>query len=178
LTVTRLGKARRNATRELVLLALLTALLVALQVALAAIPNVELVTLLIALYTLHYRHRALLAVYAFVLCEGLLYGFGFWFINYLYVWAALWGLALLLRHIRSPFAWALMLMLYGLCFGLLCAVPYVFVGGVGMAWAYFVSGIPFDIIHGLSNFVVTLVLFAPLDRLFTLANRKLGLTYE
>ena len=170
--------ARRTTTRELVLLALLTALLLVLQVALSAIPNVEMVTLLIALYTLHYRHKALAIIYVFVLCEGLVYGFGIWFVNYLYVWAALWGLVMLVRSIKSPVAWALILAMYGLCFGLLCAVPYLFIGGPGMAWAYFVSGIPFDIAHGLSNFAITLMLFTPLHRLFALASRKLGLTHE
>jgi energy-coupling factor transport system substrate-specific component len=169
---------RRTTTRELVLLALLSALLLVLQVALSAIPNVEMVTLLIALYTLHYRHKALAIIYVFVLCEGFIYGFGLWFLNYLYVWAVLWGLVTLCRSIRSPVVWALVLSMYGLGFGLLCAVPYVFIGGAGMAWAYFLSGIPFDLAHGASNLVVTLLLFAPLNRLFTLANRKLGLTNE
>ena len=170
--------ARRAATRELVLLALLTALLLVLQVALSAIPNVEMVTLLIALYTLHYRHKALAIIYVFVLCEGFIYGFGFWAINYMYVWAVLWGLVMLVRNTKSPVAWALILSMYGLCFGLLCAIPYLFIGGAGMMWAYFVSGIPFDIAHGLSNFAIALMLFTPLHRLFTLANRKLDLTHE
>ena len=159
-------------------MALLTALLLVLQVALSAFPNVELVTLFIALYTLHYRQKALAVIYVFVLCEGLLYGFGLWIINYLYIWAVLWGLVMLLRSIQSSVAWAIILCMYGLCFGFLCAVPYVFIGGFGMAWAYFLSGIPFDIAHGLSNFAITLILYTPLNRLFTLANRKLGLTHE
>lgn len=164
--------------RELVLFALLTACLLVVQVALAAVPNVELVSLLIALYTLHYRKKALLILYGFVLGEGLIYGFGLWFVNYLYVWTVLWGLAMLLGKVRSPVAWALILGFYGLSFGLLCAVPYAFIGGLGMAWAYFLNGIPFDVIHAASNLVVTLVLFRPLDRLFPIANRKLGIPNE
>lgn len=170
--------AGHTATRALVLLALLTALLLVLQVALSAIPNVEMVTLLIALYTLHYRQKTLAVIYVFVLCEGLMYGFGFWMVNYLYVWAVLWGLVMLVRNTKSPVAWALILAMYGLSFGFLCAIPYLFIGGPGLAWAYFLSGIPFDIAHGLSNFAITLMLFNPLHRLFTLANRKLGLTHE
>lgn len=169
---------QRTTTRELVLLALLTTLLLALQVALSAIPNVEMVTLLIALYTLHYRQKALMIIYVFVLCEGLVYGFGLWYINYQYVWAVLWGVVMLCRRMKSSLAWGLVLAIYGLCFGFLCAIPYVFIGGFGMAWAYFLSGIPFDLVHGVSNLVVTLLLFTPLNRLFSLANRKMGLTNE
>ena len=166
---------KHTATRELVLLALLTALLLVLQVALATIPNVEVVSLLIALYTLCYRKKALAIIYVFVLCEGLIYGFGLWFINYLYVWTVLWGIAMLCRHVKSPVGWAMILALYGFGFGLLCALPYVFIGGLGMAWTYFISGIPFDITHGVSNFIVTLLLFKQLRRLFESANQKLGL---
>jgi energy-coupling factor transport system substrate-specific component len=169
---------RGNATRELVLLALLSTLMLVLQVALAALPNVEMVSLLVLLYTLHYRKKAIAVIYVFVLCEGLIYGFGLWFINYLYVWTVLWGIAMLCRSVDSPIAWALILGMYGLMFGLLCALPYVFIGGVRMAWAYFLNGIPFDLAHGASNLAIALALFGPLHRLFSMANRKLGLTQQ
>ncbi|MDD3335890.1 MAG: hypothetical protein PHI98_10305 [Eubacteriales bacterium] len=160
-----LTKPRLNA-RELVLLALLTALLLAMQVALAALPNIELVSLLIILYTLYYRKKALFVIYAFALCEGLLYGFGLWFINYLYVWTVLWGVTTLCRRVTAPMGWALISAAFGLSFGLLCAIPYLFIGGVPMAWAYFLSGIPFDIAHCAGNLLTALALFKPLNRLF------------
>lgn len=164
---------RHTTTWELVLMALLTALLLVLQVALAAIPNVEMVSLLVVLYTLHFRKKALAIIYVFVLCEGLIYGFGLWFVNYLYVWAVLWGIAMACSQVKSPVMWALILALYGLGFGLLCALPYGVIGGVGMAWAYYISGIPFDLAHAGSNLVITLVLFKPLNTLFETATRKL-----
>ena len=67
----------------------LAALLFAGQVALAAIPNVEIVSLLVILYTLALGRKVFLVIYTFVLLEGVFYGFGLWWINYLYVWAAL-----------------------------------------------------------------------------------------
>ena len=154
-------------------MALLTALLLVLQVALAAIPNVEMVSLLVVLYTLHFRKKALAIIYVFVFCEGLIYGFGLWFVNYLYVWAVLWGIAMVGAQIKSPVVWALILSLYGLSFGLLCALPYVWIGGVGMAWAYYINGIPFDLAHAGSNLVIALVLFKPLNALFETGIRKL-----
>ena len=53
--------------RELTALAVFAALMIALQVALAGLPNIEMVTLLIILATVHLGHKALLSVAVFVL---------------------------------------------------------------------------------------------------------------
>lgn len=160
---------------EMATLGILAAVLFCAQVVLAPVPNVEVVSLLVVLYTRHYRAKALAAVYAFVLLEGLLYGFGLWFVNYLYVWTILWLLAMLLRNVKSMAGWVLLLAGFGLCFGLLCAIPYLFIGGIGMAAGYFISGIPFDILHCAGNAAVAAVLFKPLDRVFVRmkGNKKL-----
>ena len=69
--------------RRLALLGILTAVLLGGQVALAALPNVEIVSLLVILYALLLGRQAFLVVYAFVLLEGCLYGFGLWWVSYL-----------------------------------------------------------------------------------------------
>ena len=153
--------------RELTTYALLVAILLAVQVVLAPLPNIELVSLLIVLYTRRYHGRALLIIYAFVLLEGLIYGFGLWFVNYLYVWAVLWGLSMLFSKMDGTAGWVLLLAAYGLGFGLLCAIPYLFIGGIGYAVSSFVSGIPFDLAHGLGNAVLAALLFRPLDKLLS-----------
>ena len=147
---------------DLVIQALLGAILLAVQVALAPLPNIELVSLLCLVYTLVYGKKALLSIYTFVLLEGLVYGFGLWWVMYLYVWAILWGVAMLLRRHRSVLLWCLVLGFYGLSFGALCAIPYLFAGGAGAALAWWISGIPFDIAHCLGNAVSVLVLYKPL----------------
>lgn len=162
-------------SRELALLSLLTAILMVGKVAMEALPNIELVSLLIAIYTLSLGKKALAVIYVFVLLEGLIFGFGLWFINYLYIWLILWCVVMLLRHMTSPIGWALVLSLFGLCFGLLCAIPYVFIGGFGMAASYFVSGIPFDLLHCAGNLAVGLILFKPLDALMRRGMRSMGL---
>ena len=52
--------------------------------------------------------------------------------------------------------------IFGLVFGLLCAIPYIFTSGIYGAFAYWVAGIPFDLIHGIANFVIMLVLHQPM----------------
>ena len=46
----------------------------------------------------------------------------------------------------------------------MCSIPYLLIGGIHTAVAWWVSGIPFDMIHGVSNFVLMLVLYKPLRR--------------
>lgn len=151
--------------RELILYALLGVLLFMAQVALSLVPNIELVTLLIIAYTMVLGARALYPIYIFVLAEGLLYGFGLWFINYLYVWTLLAAVVLLLRRrIENRFLWAIVSGLYGLFFGALCAIPYFFMGGASTALAYWVSGIPFDLLHAAGNVITALLLLAPCCR--------------
>ena len=71
--------------RELITLALLAALMFATQVALATLPNIHLVAVIVILSAMLFGWKALYSVYVFVLLEGLLYGFSDWFVCYLYV---------------------------------------------------------------------------------------------
>lgn len=154
-------------TKELVRDAFLAALLLVLQISMAWLPNIELVSLLLILYTLVFRRRVWIILYVFVALEGLIYGFGLWWFSYLYVWAVLCAAAFLISKNGPPraFSAALLAGIYGMLFGLLCAVSYLFTGGPGAALAWWTAGIPFDIIHGISNFAITFLLFDPLYRL-------------
>lgn len=71
--------------RELVFLALCTAAMFVSQVALSFLPNIELVSLLVIVYTHAFRRKVLYILYVFALLEGLLYGFTTWWLTYLYV---------------------------------------------------------------------------------------------
>ena len=82
-------------TRELVGNAFLAAILVIVQVAFSFLPNIEFVSLLIILYTLVFEKRTVVIIYLFALLEGILYGFGVWWIMYLYVWTILYLLSLI-----------------------------------------------------------------------------------
>ena len=73
--------------RELVFLALCTAAMFVSQVALSFLPNIELVSLLVIVYTHAFRRKVLYILYVFALLEGLLYGF-----TILYLLASVWAL--------------------------------------------------------------------------------------
>lgn len=145
------------------------ALMFALQVVMASLPNIHLTALLIILTACSFGWRSLYSVFLFVLLEGLIYGFGLWWVSYLYAWPLLAAAAILMRRNDSALIWAVVAALHGLCFGALCAIPYLFIGGVKMAFSYWISGIPFDIPHCAGNFVLTLVLYKPLSKVLTRA---------
>ena len=141
---------------------LLSSILLIGQVGMAFLPNIEPVTTLLILYTLTYKKHVFYIIYTFVLLEGIIYGFGIWWVSYLYIWSILALIVLALQKIDSAILWAIISGVYGLSFGVLCAVPYLISGGPGAAFAYWTSGIPYDITHCIGNFVLTLILYKPL----------------
>ena len=78
-------------TRELVLLALLGALLWVSKMALAMLPNIEPVSLLLIVYTVVLGWKALIPLYVYVFMEMLIWGIGFWSICYTYGWTPPWA---------------------------------------------------------------------------------------
>lgn len=161
--------------RDIVIVGMLAALLLIVQVGLRLLPNIELVSLLIILYTLILRRKTIYIILIFILSEGLLYGFGLWWINYLYIWYVLYFITMVFRKSTSNISWALISGVYGLAFGALCSIPYLFIGsndksilgGLHMAFSYWISGIPYDIPHGVGNFILALLLFKPLYKLLS-----------
>jgi energy-coupling factor transport system substrate-specific component len=151
--------------REITLFAVLGALTFALQVAMAPLPNIEPVSLLVMIYAAVFGWKCLYPVYIFVVMEILFYGISTWNVYYLYVWTVLAFAAIVMRKTKETFAWALLSAVYGLMFGALCGIVDIFIGGLGYAVAKWVSGIPFDLLHCGGNFVMALVLFKPLRRL-------------
>lgn len=156
---------RGQTLREILQLAMFAALTVALQVVLAPLPNIEMVSLMFILLTLLYGWKVLYVIYLFVALELLIYGFSLWMICYLYIWTLLAAVARAFRSVRSPLIWAVISGLFGLIFGALCEIPFVFVIGINAAIAAWVSGIPFDLLHCAGNFALALVLFKPLFRI-------------
>jgi energy-coupling factor transport system substrate-specific component len=153
--------------REIAFFGVYGALMTGAQAVMAPLPNIEPVTLLLMCCTLVYGWRALYPCYVFVLLEGLLYGFGFWFVNYLYVWAVLVAVTVGLRRHAAPVVLTAAASGFGLVFGALCAIPYFFVGGWAMGFSYWVSGIPYDLLHCAGNAVLAALLLRPLTTLLT-----------
>lgn len=149
-------------------MAFLGAILLAAQVALAPLPNIEVVSLLIYIYAQVYRKKVFFIIYMFVILEGCIYGFGLWWLGYLYVWSILAAIVLLLKEgqqRKSVLLSSVVLGAYGLAYGFLFAIPYFIVSGTSAGMAYWVAGIPFDLMHCAGNVVSALLLYKPLREL-------------
>lgn len=152
------GRAYRRSLhrlRALVRDALLAALLVFSKELLAALPNVELVTMLIMAYTVVYRFRALVPIYLFVALEAVLYPSPVATVMYLYVWAILFFVVMLLPRGRVLPAPVYMLIggLFGLAFGTLCAPAQAVYFGLKAegVLAWIAAGFPYDVTHAIGN---------------------------
>ncbi len=159
--------------RHIVTAGLLAGVVYALQVIMAGLPNIEAVSLLLILYTLWVPKLTPLIVCAFILLEGVTYGFGVWWVNYLYTWPLLVFLTRLLRKNDSRIMWACFSGAFGLCYGALCSVPYAVVGGFYAGFSYWVSGIPFDLLHCCGNVALMLSLYKPLSRCLHMIGKSL-----
>lgn len=151
--------------REIALFGVLGAMTFGAKVAMSALPNIEPVSLFVMLFAVVFGRKCVYPIYLYVLLEILFYGLNLWSINYLYVWLILAVAAYCMKGVRQRFAWAMLCGIFGLLFGALCAPVYLFSGGLGFAVSWWISGIPFDISHCVGNFVIALVLFAPLREL-------------
>ena len=101
---------------------------------------------------------------------GLIYGFGTWWFGYLIIWPSLSMITYLIRNkIKERY---LLLSIYsgifGLIFGALYAIPVFIFTGINSGIGYWISGIPYDIVHGTVNYFIMLFLG---ERIFKLLNR-------
>ncbi len=168
--------ARSWSVYDLAVLGMMVALMEVSKRALDFLPNIELISFLTIVFTLFYGWKTLAAVYAFVAFECFYFGFGTWSIAYLYVWPLLVCLVMATRKIgrRRALFYALLSGAFGLSFGFLCSLYTLVTFGPATQFAWWVSGIPYDIVHCLGNFGICLVLFAPVTRLMDRLTRSLG----
>lgn len=122
-------------------------------------PNIHLLGVFTIVLTVVYRKKALYPIYVFVLLTGLFSGFSMWWIPYIYLWAVLWGVTMLLpRNMPkkiAPIVYMAICSAHGFLYGTLYAPVQALMFGLdfqGMI-AWIVAGLPFDCVHGISNFV-------------------------
>lgn len=143
-------------------IALLSAILYVSKVALEFLPNVELVSFLVILYTLVFGKETFIIVTVFNFLELIQWGVGSWWISYLYLWPMLCLITLLLQKIiKEEFLlWSIVSGVFGLIFGSLFALVYIPIDPA-YAFTYWISGLPWDVWHAVWNFVLMLVLGNP-----------------
>ena len=120
--------------------------------------------------TVVFRVKALIPIYLYIMLDGLFGGFGMWWIPYLYIWAVLWGITMLIpKNIPPKIAavvYPLICALHGLAFGTLYAPTQALMYGLDFeqTLAWIAVGIPYDLIHCVSNLCVG-ILILPFSQL-------------
>lgn len=155
---------------EMAVFSMLGALMYVSKLLTDVLPNIHLVGVFIVSSTIVYRRKALYPLYIFIFLTGIFNGFATWWIPYLYIWAVLWGMAMLipkkLTGKKLMIISALVCSLHGFLFGTLYAPAQAILFGLdfkGMI-SWIVAGFPFDAIHGAGNLVCGL-LIVPIVRI-------------
>ena len=97
-----------------------------------------------------------------LLLESIWWGISIWTVTYFYVWPLLVIVTAMIPKSESAFMYIVLAAAYGLLFGMLCSLTTLVLSGWKAAVAWWVAGIPYDLIHCVSNGIVAAVLFRPL----------------
>lgn len=141
-------------------------------------PNVHLLGVFTIAYTVVYRKKALYPIYIYVILNGIFGGFAPWWLPYLYVWTILWGVVMLLPKKMpkkiAPVVYMVICAAHGFLFGTLYAPVQAILYGLDfkgtMAWI--IAGLPWDFIHGVSNFFCG-ILIVPIILILRRAERSM-----
>ena len=157
-------------TKETALFGMLGAVMFASKMLMEILPNIHLLGMFIVAITVVYRKKALYPIYIYVLLNGIFAGFAMWWIPYLYIWTILWAAVMILPKNMpkkvAPIVYAIVCALHGFGFGVLYAPAQALMFGLNFdaTLTWIAAGLPFDIIHGISNLCCG-ILIVPLIKL-------------
>lgn len=163
--------------KETVIFGMLGAVMYASKILMDVFPNIHLIGVFIVAITVVYRKKALYPIYIFVFLTGLLGGFSMWWIPYLYIWAVLWaGTMLLPKNLppkAAPIIYAIVCSLHGFLYGVIYAPAQAIMFGLDLKGmiAWIAAGLPYDLIHGVSNFISGLILIIPIISILKIAEK-------
>ena len=153
-------------TREMTVIAHLVAILIATQFVLSAVVGINLVfpLLVIYTYTLGFR-KTILIMTTFVLVRFLMGLPLLTVILWSWTFAVLIVLAFAAKVIarENEYIAATITLVYFLLFGFLCAIQETILTGVPIL-AYWLRGVPSDVLGAIAGFVSVLILFHPIRK--------------
>lgn len=163
--------------KELTIFSMLGAVMYASKMIMEFAPNIHLLGVFTIAFTVVYRKKALYPIYIYVILNGMFAGFNMWWIPYIYLWTVLWGITMLLPKSMpkavAPIVYMVVCALHGFAYGMLYAPAQALMFGLnfdGMI-AWIIAGLPFDMIHGISNFFCG-ILIVPIITVLRLAEKN------
>lgn len=166
----------KMSTKDLTIFSMLSGIMYLSKVFMEWIPNVHLIGVFIIVNTIVYKKRALIPLYVYVFILGATNGFSPWWIPNLYIWFILWGMAMMVpKNLTKSVKIGVYMSvcgLHGLFYGCMYAPFQAWM--FGLSWdgmiAWIIAGLPFDITHGISNFLVGIIIIPLAQILEKLAN--------
>ena len=164
--------------KEMTMFAMLGALMYISKMIMEFAPNVHLLGVFTIAYTVVYRKKALYPIYIYVILNGIFGGFAPWWLPYLYVWTILWGVVMLLPKKMpkkiAPVVYMVICAAHGFLFGTLYAPVQAILYGLDFkgTLAWIIAGLPWDFIHGVSNFFCG-ILIVPIILILRRAERSM-----
>ncbi len=173
-------EAPKFSIKDIAQIGIMVAVIEASKFALSGMPNIELTSFWLIMFTVFFGWKIVAVVPVLILLEGSLYGVHLWWIMYSYIWPILVAISWFFRKNTSAVFWAILSGLFGLCFGFMCSFPYFVIGasaggfaaGVRSAITWWVAGIPWDFIHCAGNFTIMLVLYHPIAKAMKLVTKE------
>lgn len=165
--------------KEMAIFSMLGTVMYVSKILMELAPNIHLLGVFTVAFTVVYRKKALYPIYIYVLLNGIFSGFTTWWIPYLYLWTVLWGAVMLLPRHMAPWVATPVYMtvcaLHGFLFGTLYAPAQAIFFGLDFkaTIAWILAGLPYDILHGTSNFFCGL-LITPIVSALRFAEKNTG----
>ena len=149
---------------EVAVFGMLGALMYASKWLMELLPNIHLIGVFVVATTVVYRAKALYPLYIFVFLTGVFNGFATWWFAYIYIFTVLWGMTMLLPKrmplFLQPIVYATVCSLHGFLYGVLYLPTQMLF--FHLKWhqipIWLAAGAPFDITHGINNFVCGLLI--------------------
>ncbi len=165
-----------GAAKKIALVGIAAATIECGKLALALLPNIEVVTLLCALYGYAFGGFGVIAAVIFVCIEPLIWGVNTWVVLYFVYWPFVAFVFWIFGRIKIKNRWiiALFAVLLTFIFGLLSAFIEIglFSGYFDRFWyrfgIYYLRGVPFYIAQIATNAVLFPLLFPPLSKKLSL----------
>ena len=147
------------------------------KIIMEALPNIHLLGMLTMTYTIAFRKKALIPIYIYIMLNGLYAGFSLWWMPYLYIWTILWAITMLLPRNMPKKAkcvvYPIVCAVHGMLFGILYSPAQALMFGLNFEQmiAWILSGLPWDLVHGIGNFFAGLLIL-PLAELLKRLMKK------
>lgn len=183
------SKRTRKRSLQVALIAVMAATIEVGKLALAAIPNVEVVTLFVALFGYAFGWMGLVATLVFVWLETMIWGFNTWVLSYLIHWPAIcltfWllGKCKVRNIVVITLAALVLTTAFGVSSSLIDVGLFVNKGRFGIDTAnywhrfaiYYANGTWFYVAQIVTNAITFPVLFLPLRKVLFSLSHRLGI---